>query len=65
MRKAFVLAIALLALTSVLWVPAAVCVATGQPDRFQHYLQALDYLLKGLIEYFKAVIELFKAAVGA
>jgi len=64
MRKAFMLAITLLALTSVLWVPAVVCVATGQPDKFQYYLQSLDYLLKGLIEYFEAVIELFKVAVG-
>jgi len=64
MRKIYILFFLTILFMSILLLPAIVCLATGQPDKFQYYVQALDYLLKGLIEYFKAVVELFKTAVS-
>jgi len=63
-RKRLAAILAILSATAVVWLPGVVCAATGQIDKYQAYLAALDYLLRGLIEYFKAVIELFKTAVS-
>ena len=51
--------------TMPLWLPAVALAVTDQLDKFDYYVKALEYGLKGLIEYFKFVIELFRAAVGA
>ncbi len=65
MRRSKLVAIALVValLTSIIWVPALTLAATGQIDKFNYYVKALEYGLKGLIEYFKFIIELFKVAV--
>lgn len=49
---------------AVLGLPAAVAVASGQLDRLDFYLKALQYGLKGLQAYFGFIVDLFKAAVG-
>ncbi|RLE87273.1 MAG: hypothetical protein DRJ67_05140 [Thermoprotei archaeon] len=51
-------------LTSIIWVPALALAATGQVDKFNYYVKALEYGLKGLIEYFNFIVELFKVAVA-
>ncbi len=51
-------------LTSPIWLPAVALAVTDQLDRFDYYVKALEYGLKGLIEYLKFVIELFKTAVS-
>jgi len=63
-RRLVVLGIIALLLTSVIWVPALVFAASGQPEKFQYYVKALEYGLKGLQQYFQFIIELFKAAVS-
>ena len=63
--KAIVLIALALILTAILWIPAIVFAASGAPEKFQYYVQALEYLLRGLIEYFRHVIELFRAAVSS
>jgi len=64
LRKIYILFFLTVLLMSILLLPAIVCLAEGNPEKFQYYVQALEYLFKGLIEYFRAVIELFKTAVG-
>jgi len=60
MRKWIVL-LMLIAVSSIIWLPAVA--AFSHPDKYQYYIKALEYLLKGLQEYFKAVITLFREAV--
>jgi len=62
--KLLALVLVFVLLTAVVLVPGVVYAATGQPDKYQYYLSALEALLKGLVEYFKAVIELFKTAIS-
>jgi hypothetical protein len=50
---------------SVIAVAGAVVYAAGSdPEKFQYFVKALEYGLKGLKEYFNFIIELFKIAVS-
>lgn len=57
-----VLLIAIVA-TSIVWFPAVVMAVTDNLDRFDYYVKALEYGLKGLWYYFKFIVELFKTAI--
>ena len=48
----------------VLGVPAAVAIASGQSDKLQLYVKALQYGFKGFQEYLSFIVDLFKAAIG-
>ena len=63
-RRLVAAALLALLLTSVLWAPAMVFAASGNPEKFDYYVKALEYLLKGLEKYFDAVVELFKTAIS-
>lgn len=64
MRRWLALAIAVLIITSIIWLPAITFALTDNYDKFQYYVKALEYGLKGLVEYFKFIIELFKVAIS-
>ena len=63
-RKLIVVVAVVLLLTSVLWFPAIALAVTDNYDKFEYYLKALEYGLKGLQEYFKFIIELYKISIG-
>lgn len=63
-RKVILVIILLTIASSIIWVPAIVLAASGNTDKFQYYLKALEYGLKGLSKYFEFIIDLFKAAVS-
>ena len=63
-RKTVIAIILFIAFTSILWIPATVFAITNSLDKFQYYVKALEYGLKGLEAYFKFIIELFKTALG-
>ena len=60
--------LALLVLLSVIALfiatPIIVSVAEGNPTKLEAFVKALDYALRGLIEYFKTVIELYKLTIS-
>jgi len=64
LRRLVVASVVVLLLTSIIWVPAIAFALTDNYDKFNYYVKALEYGLKGLQEYLKFVIELFKVAVG-
>lgn len=63
-RKAIIVLLIVLALTSILWLPATVMALTDNYDKFQYYVKALEYGLKGLEAYLRFIIELFKTALA-
>jgi len=74
-KKLLTISLILLSSTAIIWLPGVVCAATGQIDKYQAYLAALDYLLRGLGEtlrlnveafgrFAEKVIELFKIAIS-
>ncbi len=62
-KRLIVAAVIILVLTSVIWIPAMVYAATGNTEKLQLYVKAVEYGLKGLQAYFQFIIELFKTAV--
>jgi hypothetical protein len=64
MRKSVVVFLILLLVSGFIWMPMVVFAVEGNPDKFQYYVQALEYMLKAFIELLKAILELFKEAVG-
>ena len=65
MKRSHKILIALLVANGLmLGVPFTVSAACGNLDKFQLYVKALEYGLKGLTAYFDFIIKLFKAAIG-
>jgi len=63
--KTIVLLLAILMLTSIIWMPLIVMAGTGNIGKFDYYVKALEYLLKGFQTYVDAVIKLFKTAISS
>ena len=49
---------------AILGLPAAIAISSGQPEKLDFYVKALQYGLKGLQAYFGFIVDLFKVAVG-
>jgi len=62
-RKLIGILIVLLVITSFLWVPLVVFAVTDNLDKFDYYVKALEYGLKGLVKYFDFILKLFEKAV--
>lgn len=62
-RKLLAILIAVLILTSVIWLPALVLAVTNNFDKFDYYIKALEYGLKALVKYFEFILKLFEKAV--
>jgi cell division protein ZapA (FtsZ GTPase activity inhibitor) len=66
MSKKAIALIAILALLVVLiGAPVMVSLAQGNTEKLEAFTKALDYALRGLIEYFKTIIELYKLTISA
>ena len=65
MRRLIAVTLAILVITSFLWVPALAYTAQGQPEKFKYYVEGLKYGLKALEDYFSFIVTMFKIAVGA
>lgn len=63
-RKIIIILLVLLAITSIVWIPAIVFAFQGQAEKFDYYVKALEYMYRGFVIYLQKVIELFKVAVG-
>ena len=63
MRRLVAILVIILAVTSIVWMPALVFAVRDEVDKLQYYIKALEYLLAGLREYFNSVIALFKEAI--
>jgi len=58
------LALFIATLLLLFWAPFIAAAAGGDLTRFDYYVKALDYGLRGLTAYLQFIIDLFKAAVG-
>jgi len=63
-KKAIAIIVVLAILIAFVGVPATTALALGHPERFEYYVKALDYALRGLVEYFKTIIELYKLTMS-
>jgi hypothetical protein len=63
-KKAIALIAILAFLTAFMIVPVMVAIAEGNPQKLEAFVKALDYALRGLIEYFKTIIELYKLTIS-
>lgn len=63
-KKTIFLIVSIVFLTAIIWFPALVLATTDNFDKFQYYVKALEYGLKGLTAYFEFIIKLFRYAVG-
>lgn len=63
-KKAIILILIVLIAISIILLPAAVFAFQGQPEKFDYYVKALEYMYKGFIAYLQKVFDLFKAAIG-
>jgi len=65
MRKKTLALLVLLAVIALfIATPVIVPLAEGNPAKLEAFAKALDYALRGLIEYFKTVIELYKLTIS-
>jgi hypothetical protein len=65
MRKKTLALLVLLAVIALfIATPAIVTIAEGETWKLEAFARALDYALRGLIEYFKTVIELYKLTIS-
>jgi hypothetical protein len=65
MRKKTLAVIVLLAVIALfIATPIVVPLAEGEPWKIEAFAKALDYALRGLIEYFKTIIELYKLTIS-
>jgi len=65
MRKKTLALLVLLAVIALfIATPAFISLAEGNPTKLEAFVKALDYALRGLIEYFKTVIELYKLTIS-
>jgi len=64
MKKRVLLELIILSLIAIfIFTPFIVSASVGHPEKFDMYVKALEYMLKGLIEYFKAITDLFVKAI--
>jgi len=57
--------IPIVSVLGLIFIPSGVVLAKYGIGSFEAYQEALEYALKGLVEYFEFIIELFKVAIGA
>jgi len=62
-RVIIALIVLVLVISSIIWAPALAFALNNDFNKFNYYLKALEYGLKGLIAYFKFVEEMFKLAL--
>lgn len=65
MRRLIAVTLAVLVITSFLWVPALAYTVQGQPEKFKYYVEGLKYGLKAFEDYLNFIVTMFKLAVGA
>jgi hypothetical protein len=63
-KKAIAIIVVLAILIAFVGVPATTALALGHPERFEYYVKALEFALRGLQEYFKTIIELYKLTIS-
>jgi hypothetical protein len=63
-KKAIAIIVVLALLVAFIGLPAIVSIAQGNPEKLEAFTKALDYALRGLMEYFKTIIELYKLTIS-
>jgi len=63
-KKAIAIIVVLAILIAFVGAPVMVSLAQGNPEKLEAFTKALDYALRGLVEYFKTIIELYKLTIS-
>jgi cell division protein ZapA (FtsZ GTPase activity inhibitor) len=63
-KKLIAVIVVLALLITFIGLPVMVSLAQGNPEKLEAFTKALDYALRGLIEYFKTIIELYKLTIS-
>jgi hypothetical protein len=63
-KKAIALIAILVLLITFIGLPVMVSLAQSNTEKLEAFTKALDYALRGLIEYFKTIIELYKLTIS-
>ena len=63
-KKAIAIIVVLALLIAFIGLPVMVSLAQGNIEKLEAFTRALEYALRGLIEYFKTIIELYKLTIS-
>ena len=63
-KKAIAIVVVLALLIAFIGLPVMVSLAQGNIEKLEAFTRALEYALRGLIEYFKTIIELYKLTIS-
>jgi len=63
-KKMLAVIVVLALLIAFIGLQVMVSLAQGNPEKLEAFTKALDYALRGLIEYFKTIIELYKLTIS-
>jgi len=59
-KKWLAVALVLGVAVALIGIPAITALALGHPERFEYYVKALEYALRGLMETLKANLDAFR-----